>query len=762
LDALPAEASVPALDAAREYVRRGWRVVPVPYKRKKAVFDDWTNLRLTETDLPEYFDQPANIGLILGEPSGWLVDVDLDCAEAVALAPEYLPATQLVSGRPTKPRSHWWYIATGTETVKHLDPITRRMIVELRSTGAQTVVGPSIHPDDRDHYEIPRGEPAIVSAPMLTACVAALAKRVVELRYGADMPKPKEPKFSAPCAERRRDLTPQEIERRALAYLAKMPPAISGQGGHPATYAAATALVYGFELEPDHALAILLESYNPRCEPEWTEKELRHKVEDAATKPHDRPRGWLLADREPAVEPEGVDISALVAQTAAVIRPVEPVKEQGNPVAIIDAEPGGHDPGPVPDELLSIPGFVDELTAFTMATAPHPNRPLAFVGALTLLAALTGRKVREPGNLRTNVQILALAHSGVGKDWPRKINARVLMLIGESRKLGGKSASFEGIEDRLARHPILLKQDDEIDALLSNMQDDKETRYRNQLSMLLELFSEASGWRSVRDKAERGESMIHQPHLVLFGTTTPGDFYQSLSAKMLTKGLLARITAIEAGERAPRQRPQWIDPPASIMDVARWWAEFRPPGWGNLSGESTGEACPIVVPIDDEALGLIDAFAEECDGFYRAGAKTANEAVMSIWARAVEKATQLALVYACSVQSESPVIDAASIRWASAFTRHTVLRTIYMLGQHFRESDFEGNCNAMHAKLVAWTKEQGAEAWMPHRVLRKRLKRLDARQFEEAWKANEELGRLEMRRSLNGGRPTVEYRALVS
>ena len=91
-----------------------------------------------------------------------------------------------------------------------------------------------------------------------------------------------------------------------------MPPAISGQGGHGRTYAAATALVHGFELEPEAALRMLLERYNPRCEPPWSEKQLRHKVDDAASKPHDRPRGWLLESESVAPVTRGVDISGLI------------------------------------------------------------------------------------------------------------------------------------------------------------------------------------------------------------------------------------------------------------------------------------------------------------------------------------------------------------------------------------------------------------------------------------------------------------------
>ena len=56
-------------------------------------------------------------------------------------------------------------------------------------------------------------------------------------------------------------------------------PAISGAGGHAATFAAACWTVR-FGLSDPDALALLAE-YNRRCQPPWTEKELAHKLHDA-------------------------------------------------------------------------------------------------------------------------------------------------------------------------------------------------------------------------------------------------------------------------------------------------------------------------------------------------------------------------------------------------------------------------------------------------------------------------------------------------
>ncbi len=54
-------------------------------------------------------DIPHNIGILTGEPSGGLVDVDCDAPEARAAAAELLPPTGMISGRLSSPASHYWY-----------------------------------------------------------------------------------------------------------------------------------------------------------------------------------------------------------------------------------------------------------------------------------------------------------------------------------------------------------------------------------------------------------------------------------------------------------------------------------------------------------------------------------------------------------------------------------------------------------------------------------------------------------------------------
>jgi RecA-family ATPase len=80
---------------------------------------------------------------------------------------------------------------------------------------------------------------------------------------------------------------------QAARYLAKIPPAISGAGGHAQTLSAARALVWGFNLPAGDARSLLMD-WNRGCQPPWSESEIEHKLSDADRIPFDKPRGYLI------------------------------------------------------------------------------------------------------------------------------------------------------------------------------------------------------------------------------------------------------------------------------------------------------------------------------------------------------------------------------------------------------------------------------------------------------------------------------------
>jgi hypothetical protein len=194
----PIPGSVPAPDtaeAAREYHRRGLRVVPVPAGQKAAVMAGWPEFRATADNLPRLFGHGENIGVIFGPPSGEMVDIDLDCAEALALADLYLPPTRAEFGRLSKPRSHRLYIAPGACYESFADPLCDRKntIVELRAAGRdggahQTIFPPSVADGERREWHGDTIEPAVIEAVVLRTTVAWLAIGSLVMRYIGEIP----------------------------------------------------------------------------------------------------------------------------------------------------------------------------------------------------------------------------------------------------------------------------------------------------------------------------------------------------------------------------------------------------------------------------------------------------------------------------------------------------------------------------------------------------------------------------------------------
>jgi hypothetical protein len=127
------------------------------------------------------------------------------------------------------------------------------------------------------------------------------------------------------------------------------------------------------------------------------------------------------------------------------------------------------------------------------------------------------------------------------------------------------------------------------------------------------------------------------------------------------------------------------DPPAELIEVAKWWGAFSP--GGNMSAE---HPAPLLVETIDEAE---EAFDDLCD--------VADEAMSkrgpgnSMWARVEEKARRLALIYACSEHPFEPVIDGPAARWACELAIHNTLRMLYLADSWISEGMFDARQKAL-------------------------------------------------------------------
>lgn len=406
------------------------------------------------------------------------------------------------------------------------------------------------------------------------------------------------------------------------------------------------------------------------------------------------------------------------------------------------------DPGPLPEELLRVPGLISEVMDHCLAIAPYPNVVMAFCGALSLLATLAGRKVRDPGDNRTNLYLLGLAHSAAGKDLPRKVNTEILHAIGLSSQVGGRFASGEGVQDALFTEPNMLFQTDEIDGMLQSINKAKDARHENIMNTLLTMYSSANSVFPMRRKAgKESPGAIDQPHLVILGTAIPNHYYEALSERMLTNGFFARMIILECGKRSPGQEPKILTLPPRVLETAKWWAEFRP-GTGNLQD---WHPVPRIVPHTEEAKRILIETRLEAEGEY-AKAEAACDAVgTTVWGRVSEHARKLALLYAVSEDHERPEIGREAAEWAKRFVVHQTRRMLFMAQAYVADNPFHAECLKFLQKL---REAPGLE--LPHSLLLKRMK-MDAKNFLALVETLYQRGDIAIRMQSTSGRPGRIY-----
>lgn len=320
-------------DAARRYRSNGLSVVPNAARDKRPYHAGWQERIFTEAD----FNLNDNIGIETGAPSGNVVCVDIDSEVGRQLASVFLPSTPVVCGRGKSPTGHRFYRVDRDIPGRkweladaHKKQFGFAHTVELLATGQQVVVGPSVH-STGDIYHDLIGDPALVTVDELVAACAAL-DQAVRLKLGIVEIPPESNRERKQHAARPVEGTREQKLKRAAAYLAQIPPAISGQGGHKHTFITAMKLV-SFGLSPDDVFD-LLSGWNQSCEPKWSDKELWHKIDgafDAEPDPmEDRPRNST----------HGVNLDAIMGEKGT---------ETGNFVYSVDFVYGVEDwPEPVP------------------------------------------------------------------------------------------------------------------------------------------------------------------------------------------------------------------------------------------------------------------------------------------------------------------------------------------------------------------------------------------------------------------------------
>lgn len=302
----------------------GFRVLPLD--GKVPALTDWpTRATAKPTDVRKLFRRmpQANVGIATGRGI-FVLDVDPGRGgnESLASLPE-LPVT--LTARTGGGGWHYYFRApAGRRVANSRDRLGKGL--DVRGDGGQVVAPPSRHPSGGVYTWAEGRSPKDVQ---ISEAPAWLLERLGDATTREPAPR------GAPPPD------PSQAYRRAERYLECMPAAISGSGGHDATFRAALALTRGFCLPESEAFELLARVYNPKCEPPWSERELRHKVESAAN--HGQVEwGYLLLQRSSGCESRE---SMTVAEPAALAKrsgsSMSPEPSEARPAAPSGGFPSG-------------------------------------------------------------------------------------------------------------------------------------------------------------------------------------------------------------------------------------------------------------------------------------------------------------------------------------------------------------------------------------------------------------------------------------
>lgn len=457
---------------------------------------------------------------------------------------------------------------------------------------------------------------------------------------------------------------------RARAYLMAIPGAVAGSGGHNATYHAAMEMVEGFALDAADALTLLSE-WNQTCIPPWSERELAHKIA-SAVKNCGPIRGARIQDVAGDTDPE-VDLSQWG----------KPIEDE---VEVEDMPRAKNDPGPFPEHLLNVPGFIGEVMAYTRARSFVDQPILALAGAISLMAVLAGRKIRDSIGSRTNLYLLGVARTGHGKDAARKSNKEILYAAGADSLIGPEGlASSAGLVTSMQEKLAALFQLDEIGRLLATTGNPLANSHLYHIvTELLKFYTSADSiyLGNAYGDSEKNKTIV-QPCAVVYGTTVPEPLYAAFNPDSVSSGWLGRVMVFEAPEKRPeKQTPSAIQPPDSVVEFARQWFNFVP--GGNLGGTHPDPHC---VECDSDA----ETKMQEFDRYADAEADKAGAIIGCLWARATEKVRKLALIHSASRSAPGcSRIDAEAATWASELTDYLTRRLCYIASWNIVENDSEG------------------------------------------------------------------------
>jgi hypothetical protein len=364
---------------------------------------------------------------------------------------------------------------------------------------------------------------------------------------------------------------------------------------------------------------------------------------------------------------------------------------------------------------IGVPGWLRDLgdgalaqfVEHTCASAPSPQPWLTLGAGLAMFGAAAGRRYAGPTNLRTNIYAIGVADSGGGKDHPLRASTRLMIAAGLADHIGSsKIASGAGLLTAITANPSIYFPLDEVGFLISSAADRKRApRHLTEIiDNLTEFYSLADSTFlgiAYANAKEKPREVIEQPCLCLFGVTTPGVFWGSLSSDNVIDGSLARMLIFESENHYPDPQHQLAsnEPPVDLVELVKAVAKGADGSMPFPLGNSAAAVPkPWTVPYATSQAELrARAMREEQIDMLR---RYQGTHLTGIIARLAENAAKLALIKAITDNPGKPAITTADLDWGMGIARRSVQTLMQAVQERVADNEYEACVKKVH-KVIA-------------------------------------------------------------
>lgn len=491
-------------EVAKEWLRMG--VQPVPLKPKSKAPKSgkgWNTLRVTEDTVTQFFKPGDNIGGLWGEPSGWVIDVDLDWDEASEVAVHLLPET-FIYGRVSRPGSHFLYRCRGISGSKRALR-SGEVVAEIRSTGSQSVLPPSMHPDN-ERYEI---------------------------NHDVDF------------TEISRIELEQKINEVAAAavFINQFP---EGGSRHDYVHSITGALMWSG----------------------WTEKRVRKFmkaiVEVTSEYDDDSSQRWRTVNNTIDHFKDGDRIAGWKTLSSWLEGPIiQKLRQWLTPKKKFEAPPES-DPyaihhatiPPFDKALLEVPGLVGEIAEWSGKNSYLSQPTFDLAVGLMCVALTSGNKYLVRGwNTPLQPYFMLLAPTAAGKGATLSGISNFARQIDLDDSVFSHFQSFYALLDKLAEEPhTALWLWDEAARHLSSARSPASTDYVT-LSHIISLYGRANDYVPAVPGRKQTIPPLERPFFTLLATAQPNQLIEAVTTTTIATGFVNRLILFDAGDNAPPAHP---------------------------------------------------------------------------------------------------------------------------------------------------------------------------------------------------------------